>query len=188
MRDDPEATELLPCNLQLVKAPSDFHGNCFSIMNLINFPAQGYQAQRRGVFLVQQMFSSLIACVYVCMYFRTCVHACHSAAVDMGGQLCGLHAQFSLSTLNWLLRIELRSPGLHSKHLYLPSRLAGLTKTFWQRFTRGIRTSLYVENFHLQMLWSAWGHKILGSWRNMQRGGWADKVFPVRTAQQFCVR
>lgn len=130
MRDDPETTELLPCSLQLVKAPSDFHGNCFSIMNLINFPAQGYQAQRRGVFLVQQMLSPLIACMCVCMCVPTCVHVCHSAAVDMGGQLCGLRAQFSLSTLNRLLRIELRSPGLHSKRLFLPSRLAGLTQTF----------------------------------------------------------
>lgn len=131
MRDDPEATELRPRILQLVKAPSDFHGNCFFHYEFNQFSSTGLSGPTEES-VPSSANAFIFNCMYVCMHVcpHTCAYACHSAAVDMGGQLCGVRAQFSRSTLNWLLRIELRSLGLHRERLYLPSRFVDLTQTF----------------------------------------------------------
>lgn len=47
----------------------------------------------------------------------TVAQACHSMLV--GGQRTVLWSWFSSSTFKWHLGIELRSPGLHDKHLFL---------------------------------------------------------------------
>lgn len=68
MRDDPEATELLPYILQLVKAPSDFHGNCFFHYEFNQFSSTELSGPTEG-----SVPSSTNAFIFNCMY--VCMHA-----------------------------------------------------------------------------------------------------------------